>query len=248
MPNSLVCFPGFCLGLKEGVTDISFAQGRLLVGVGRALRIYDMGKKQLLRKCENKSFPYSIRYLHVEGDRIVVGDLAESFHFAKYRRGENSLFIFADDATPRWLTATQVFFLFFFLFSLLTFAPSLWIITRWQALISLEIYLYVEYRLKSPPKWTKAQQVSVARFPTNNNAFHARILGSILPNKEPIAYQTKVAYFASFPEIATQFNEVALLLQPTLHFIFFSQPKKSPQKSLAFMSVCQYINVLQEST
>ena len=29
-------------------------QGRLLVGVGRFLRVYDMGKKKLLRKCENK--------------------------------------------------------------------------------------------------------------------------------------------------------------------------------------------------
>jgi len=29
-------------------------QGRLLVGVGRYLRIYDYGKKKLLRKCENK--------------------------------------------------------------------------------------------------------------------------------------------------------------------------------------------------
>lgn len=29
-------------------------QGRLLVGVGRMLRLYDMGKKKLLRKCENK--------------------------------------------------------------------------------------------------------------------------------------------------------------------------------------------------
>ena len=29
-------------------------QGRLLVGVGRLLRIYDIGKKKLLRKCENK--------------------------------------------------------------------------------------------------------------------------------------------------------------------------------------------------
>lgn len=31
-------------------------QGRILVGVGRMLRLYDMGKKKLLRKCENKVF------------------------------------------------------------------------------------------------------------------------------------------------------------------------------------------------
>lgn len=29
-------------------------QGRALVGVGKLLRIYDLGKKKLLRKCENK--------------------------------------------------------------------------------------------------------------------------------------------------------------------------------------------------
>ena len=31
-----------------------YFQGRLLAGVGRLLRIYDLGKKKLLRKCENK--------------------------------------------------------------------------------------------------------------------------------------------------------------------------------------------------
>lgn len=29
-------------------------QGRLVVGVGKSLRIYDIGKKKLLRKVENK--------------------------------------------------------------------------------------------------------------------------------------------------------------------------------------------------
>jgi splicing factor 3B subunit 3 len=29
-------------------------QGRLCAGVGKALRLYDMGKKKLLRKVENK--------------------------------------------------------------------------------------------------------------------------------------------------------------------------------------------------
>ena len=32
---------------------VSF-QGRILIGVGRYLRVYDLGKKKLLRKCENK--------------------------------------------------------------------------------------------------------------------------------------------------------------------------------------------------
>ena len=29
-------------------------QGRVLIGVGKHLRIYELGKKKLLRKCENK--------------------------------------------------------------------------------------------------------------------------------------------------------------------------------------------------
>ena len=35
-------------------TALAPFQGRLLVGVGRLLRIYDIGKKKMLRKCENK--------------------------------------------------------------------------------------------------------------------------------------------------------------------------------------------------
>jgi len=36
------------------VITCCICQGRLLVGVGRLLRIYDLGKKKMLRKCENK--------------------------------------------------------------------------------------------------------------------------------------------------------------------------------------------------
>lgn len=40
------------------VEDVPLAiapfQGRVLIGVGKLLRIYDLGKKKLLRKCENK--------------------------------------------------------------------------------------------------------------------------------------------------------------------------------------------------
>ena len=39
------------------------------------------------------------------GNRIVVSDIQESFHFVRYRRQENQLIIFADDTNPRWLTA-----------------------------------------------------------------------------------------------------------------------------------------------
>ncbi|KAJ6801697.1 splicing factor 3B subunit 3-like [Iris pallida] len=81
-------------------------QGRLLAGIGQVLRLYDLGKRRLLRKCENKLFPNTIVSIHTYRDRIYVGDIQESFHYCKYRRDENQLYIFADDAVPRWLTAS----------------------------------------------------------------------------------------------------------------------------------------------
>ena len=44
--------------LQTETNDVPLAvlgfQGRLIAGVGKALRLYDMGKKKLLRKVENK--------------------------------------------------------------------------------------------------------------------------------------------------------------------------------------------------
>jgi splicing factor 3B subunit 3 len=90
---------------KTEVEEIPHAmiefQGKLLVGIGRCLRLYDMGKKKLLKKTENKSFPSFIVKLQAMGDRVYVGDLSQSIVFAKYRRHENTFAIFADDSLPR---------------------------------------------------------------------------------------------------------------------------------------------------
>ncbi|CAI8601581.1 unnamed protein product [Vicia faba] len=91
----------------EGVPlALSQFQGRLLAGIGPVLRLYDLGKRRLLRKCENKLFPNTIVSIQTYRDRIYVGDIQESFHYCKYRRDENQLYIFADDCVPRWLTAS----------------------------------------------------------------------------------------------------------------------------------------------
>jgi splicing factor 3B subunit 3 len=76
-------------------------QGKLLVGIGRSLRLYELGKKKLLKKTENKSFPSYIVRLQCNGDRIYVGDLSQSIIFVKYRKNENILGIFADDSLPK---------------------------------------------------------------------------------------------------------------------------------------------------
>lgn len=83
-------------------------QGRLLVGVGRMLRLYDMGKKKLLRKCENKHIPNLIVNIMAMGQRVYVSDVQESVYFVRYKRSVNQLIIFADDTQPRWITTTTI--------------------------------------------------------------------------------------------------------------------------------------------
>ena len=47
-------------------------RGRLLVGAGSHLRVYEMGKKRLLKKAELKSLNSFITGIHVHHDRIFV--------------------------------------------------------------------------------------------------------------------------------------------------------------------------------
>ncbi|CAB1323273.1 unnamed protein product [Coregonus sp. 'balchen'] len=79
-------------------------KGRVLVGVGKLLRIYDLGKKKLLRKCENKHVPNLVTGIHTIGQRVIVTDVQESLFWVRYKRNENQLIIFADDTHPRWVT------------------------------------------------------------------------------------------------------------------------------------------------
>lgn len=83
---------------------ISSFHGRALIGVGKYLRIYEMGKKKLLKKCENKKIPSFVMNIDVLGSRIIVHDGQESFHFIKFNAKDNQLVIFCDDTYPRYLT------------------------------------------------------------------------------------------------------------------------------------------------
>jgi splicing factor 3B subunit 3 len=111
-PNSSSLKLGSRLELvhKTPVEDLPLAisafQGRVLVGVGATLRLYDMGRKRLLRKCELRGFPTSVQSLQASLDRIVVSDAQESVHFVKYRRAENVLQLVADDSVSRHMTCS----------------------------------------------------------------------------------------------------------------------------------------------
>lgn len=83
-------------------------QGRLIAGIGSILRIYDLGMKQLLRKCQARASPRLIVGLQTQGSRIVVSDVQESVTYAVYKYQENRLIPFVDDTIPRWTTKTTM--------------------------------------------------------------------------------------------------------------------------------------------
>ncbi|MDA9098618.1 DDB1 family protein [bacterium] len=79
--------------------------GKLLCGVGNSLRLYEYGKKKLLRKSECSDFPNFVTTVHGSGDRIYVGDVQESFHYVKYKKEDGTMWIAADDSQPRHVTS-----------------------------------------------------------------------------------------------------------------------------------------------
>jgi splicing factor 3B subunit 3 len=48
--------------------------------------------------------PNHIVTLHTQGNRVVAGDVQDSFHFFSYKHTDNQLYLFADDSIPRWIT------------------------------------------------------------------------------------------------------------------------------------------------
>jgi len=51
------------------VLAMAHFQGRLLVGIGKSLKLYEMGKRQLLRKSELRGLPTYVKTLQTAGDR-----------------------------------------------------------------------------------------------------------------------------------------------------------------------------------
>lgn len=83
-------------------------QGRLIAGIGDQLRIYDLGLKQLLRKCQAQVVANLITGLQTQGSRIIVSDVQESVTYVVYKYQENRLIPFADDSIARWTTCTTM--------------------------------------------------------------------------------------------------------------------------------------------
>jgi splicing factor 3B subunit 3 len=83
-------------------------QGRLLVGLGKTLLIYDLGLRQLLRKSQADVAPHLIVSLQTQGSRIIVGDVQQGLTYVVYKHESNKLIPFCDDTNNRWTTCTTM--------------------------------------------------------------------------------------------------------------------------------------------
>lgn len=83
---------------------------KLLVGAGNQLRLYDVGRKQLLRKTSTKiDFLRRINKIqHIAGDVIVVCDSSESVSFMRFDQTKNQFIAFCNDTAKRQITALEV--------------------------------------------------------------------------------------------------------------------------------------------
>ena len=94
--------------VEEPPTAMIPFQGRLLVGIGKVLRIYDLGIKQMLRKAQGEVADKLIVSLNTQGSRIIVGDMEEGVTYVVYKPEVNKLLPFVDDTIKRWTTCTTM--------------------------------------------------------------------------------------------------------------------------------------------
>lgn len=78
--------------------------GRLLAAVGNRIRIYTLGKKRLLKRCEYKNLPCGVNWIRVSGKRVYASDIREGFHVLSYSSIDNVFSVLADMTVPRWVT------------------------------------------------------------------------------------------------------------------------------------------------
>lgn len=79
-------------------------QGKLLTGIGKTLRAYDLGMRQMLRKAQSEVAPQQIVSLDCQGNRIIVGDVQHGIMYVSFKPATNKFIPFADDTVSRWTT------------------------------------------------------------------------------------------------------------------------------------------------
>ncbi|EGX97124.1 pre-mRNA splicing factor RSE1 [Cordyceps militaris CM01] len=94
--------------IEEPATALLPFQGKLLAGIGKTLRMYDLGMRQLLRKAQAEVVPQQIVSLNTQGSRIVVSDVQQGVTLVVYKSASNKLIPFVDDSIARWSTCTTM--------------------------------------------------------------------------------------------------------------------------------------------
>ncbi|KAJ1899255.1 pre-mRNA-splicing factor rse1 [Kickxella alabastrina] len=85
--------------------------GQLLVALGRTLRLYDMGKRQVLKKAQTLVAPCLITALHAhptQKQRVFVCDAQESVQLAVFSSSARQFHVVVDDSLPRYTTSVHV--------------------------------------------------------------------------------------------------------------------------------------------
>jgi len=94
--------------VEEPPTAIMGFQGRVAVGIGKMLRIYDLGLRKMLRKAQAEVVPNVITSLDTQGNRIVVGDVQQGITCVVYKQEINKLIPFVNDTIARWTTCSTM--------------------------------------------------------------------------------------------------------------------------------------------
>jgi len=92
----------------EPIHAIHAFKGRLLVGIGNELTVYDIGTKAMMRKTRGAHVPNKIISIDSMGERIAVGDVMESITYIVYKPKANRMIPFVDDVIQRWTTTATM--------------------------------------------------------------------------------------------------------------------------------------------
>lgn len=83
-------------------------QGRVAIGVGNELLVYDIGTKAVMRKSRGTVVPNTIVTLEAQGNRVVCGDVSDSVTYVVFKPDFNRMIPFIDDSIQRWTTCTSM--------------------------------------------------------------------------------------------------------------------------------------------
>jgi len=90
------------------VLALAHFQGKLLAGIGQTLRLFEMGKRQLLRKCELRGLPTMVKTIQGAADRAYVGDMMQSMQFVRYDPTANRMILIASDKVSRPIVCQEL--------------------------------------------------------------------------------------------------------------------------------------------